>query len=108
MNKTILLIYFIVFIIFLNIATCIIKDRLTMNTIRHKGIQIPMIYIDMINYYVAAVFIVVLSTSIGPYIIEHLTNMTITQPDSMSASDATYYTLQALIAIVIGKFLANK
>jgi len=107
MDKPILQLLFFVFIIFVNLATVRIKHWLSMNTIHKKGIRIPMIYIDMINYYVVAVFIVVLSASIGPWIIGHLTNMEITFPDEITASDATYYTLQALIAIVIGALLTN-
>jgi hypothetical protein len=73
-----------------------------------KKIRLPWLFIEMISYYLFALFMVILAAAVGPYVIEHFTNYIIDTPYKMTASDATYYTLQALIAIVIGKYVAEK
>jgi hypothetical protein len=69
--------------------------------------ELPLFFLDILPYFISALFIVVLAALVGPYVIEHLTNYTIETPYKMTASDATYYTLQALIAIVIGKYITQ-
>lgn len=61
----------------------------------------------MFLYYIFALFIVVLSATIGPYTIEHFSSYTINCSNEMTASEATYYTLQAFIAVVIGSLFSN-
>jgi hypothetical protein len=60
----------------------------------------------MFLYYIFALFIVALSATIGPYTIEHF-GYTINCSYEMTASEATYYTLQAFIAVVIGSLFSN-
>jgi hypothetical protein len=74
---------------------------------RTKQNYLPLIFLNTLEYYIVALFIVVLSAKIGPYTIEHLTSYKITAPNEMTASEATYYTLQALIAVVIGSYIAK-
>jgi type IV secretory pathway TrbL component len=76
--------------------------------LRKKQIYLPIVFLNVVLYYIFGLFIVILSARIGPYIIEHFTSYKIDKPYSMTASDATYYTLQALIAIALGSFAKNK
>jgi hypothetical protein len=75
--------------------------------LRRKKLEAPVIILNTISYYMFGLFIVVLSATVGPYVIDHLTSYTITDSYTMTASDATDYTLQALIAIVIGSYIAK-
>ncbi|HEY5123997.1 MAG TPA: hypothetical protein VIK14_09705 [Ignavibacteria bacterium] len=70
-------------------------------------LELPIFILEILPDFIYALFIVVLAASVGPYVIEHLTNYTINTPYKMTASEATYYTLQALIAIVIGKYISK-
>jgi hypothetical protein len=69
--------------------------------------QIPLVLALIAVCYILAYFLVFLSAIVGPYLFEHFANYTVETPYKISASDATSYTLQALLAILIGVLLTD-
>jgi hypothetical protein len=62
---------------------------------------VSVMFVFFIVAYVFAIFLVFLSALLAPYIFR-IARYEVTYPHKITASEATGYTLQALIAVVVG------
>jgi hypothetical protein len=97
----IVLIFFIIIFILiflLDIVTSYLASRKILFAIK---------YLNIVQYFLFGLFVLVLSVSFGPYVIEHFTRYTISNSYTMTPSEATSYTLQALVTTLIGSYIIN-